>query len=928
MPRNPRESGAAPGGSARAAQHPALLTDSRVVTPLPTGPGDAACPRRGSPPGLCARTDRGPGPSFRLGEAEPVRPRSPAARLRLREPTAELRGRGRARAQAGRAWRGGRRPLAPAVRRPEHGCPQRRGQSRAQALPPPRAPSRAGPGADPAAGAAPDACPPRGVPRGPAEDGGPRAAGHLSPSPASHPGAGVGLPERGKPSWGRPAPGRATGHARCSRPSAAGVRVFPTPRSGGRGGVRGGAAGVSVPARGLRAAGLPRPKGLRGVPAGGLIVRGGRRPEPFPRFLESKVRGHARCPSGRSLARVPHAPARSPPTPPARPAPPAPRPPRTPGAADRGARRAGPARAADWACSAARRLAVASRKRSHQRGSGPAAAAAAATGRTERAGPAGKGCGSLAHGEPAGERDPAAEPRRCPAPDFGARRGARRAEFRRQLRLRCKARPPNHGPTPTAPGGGVTDGTSGPRSQRWSGAQGFGVPLPRRGPSVPPDCITGGILSPVERAADPRPQNRLQVRGRPPPAEGELAKAWRSRQRSRDWTVPPGRGCPRERGVPATPRRLVKGRAATACGPRRGLSAAGGPGWASWCSQRIQAGAFWLTPVSLPGAASLFGQVTFLSDDGVFLVGCLAVERTSPACRVCTPSVCASSSSPSATLPLSCWLFAAGLCAHASAFRCPRLFRLPLGSPAGAPSAARASLLPPGSPSGLPAGTAWAVNRPSSFLAPRVASDPGRPSGSMRRTSAGKRGRLDPSETTCVPVPGPACSGPPAVQEEERLADVEEAAGMGAKGNLKPSRGGGGSGRDGLRARSLPAWLLFRSRHNRLVSYGCVHMSCSARRTGRGSDIGEGFPVGTGQERHSLPQSPFRPGQAPSLAGVPGALMHLPGPALRAEIPWCCLFVVRPSPSTTPSNADLLFVALISPFLEYPVKWDYVDYAL
>lgn len=119
--------------------------------------------------------------------------------------------------------------------------------------------------------------------------------------------------------------------------------------------------------------------------------------------------------------------------------------------------------------------------------------------------------------------------------------------------------------------------------------------------------------------------------------------------------------------------------------------------------------------------------------------------------------------------------------------------------------------------------------------------------------------------------------------EEEHFVDVEEAAGMGTKGNLEPSRGGGGSGRDGLRARSLPSWLLFRSRHNRLVSYDCVHMSCSVRRTGRRSDIGEGFPVGTGQEPHSLPQSPFRPGQAPSLAGVPGALMHLPGPTLHAE---------------------------------------------
>lgn len=159
---------------------------------------------------------------------------------------------------------------------------------------------------------------------------------------------------------------------------------------------------------------------------------------PFSRSLESKVRAHARWPRGHSLARDPLALAGSPPTPPPGPLPPPPRPRRTPGAADYSARRAGPARAADWACSAARRLAVASRKRSHQRGSGPAEAAAAAADWTERAGTAGEGCRPLAHREPAGERDPAAEPRRCPAPDFGARRGARRAEFRRRPRLQCK----------------------------------------------------------------------------------------------------------------------------------------------------------------------------------------------------------------------------------------------------------------------------------------------------------------------------------------------------------------------------------------------------------------------------------------------------------------------------------------------------------
>lgn len=52
------------------------------------------------------------------------------------------------------------------------------------------------------------------------------------------------------------------------------------------------------------------------------------------------------------------------------------------------------------------------------------------------------------------------------------------------------------------------------------------------------------------------------------------------------------------------------------------------------------------------------------------------------------------------------------------------------------------------------------------------------------------------------------------------------------------------------------------------------------------------------------------------------------GRSIASQVPWCCLFVVRPSPSTTPNNADLFFVAIIFPFLEYPVKWDYVDYTL
>lgn len=62
----------------------------------------------------------------------------------------------------GRGGRGGEDGVgrAPRARRPEDGCPERRGQSRARA--PLRAPSRAGPVSDPAAGATPGARLPRG----------------------------------------------------------------------------------------------------------------------------------------------------------------------------------------------------------------------------------------------------------------------------------------------------------------------------------------------------------------------------------------------------------------------------------------------------------------------------------------------------------------------------------------------------------------------------------------------------------------------------------------------------------------------------------------------------------------------------------------------------------------------------------------------
>lgn len=91
-----------------------------------------------------------------------------------------------------------------------------------------------------------------------------------------------------------------------------------------------------------------------------------------------------------------------------------------------------------------------------------------------------------------------------------------------------------------------------------------------------------------------------------------MGKAWRSHQAQPGLdSISRTRLSPRVRG-PAIPRRLVKGREAAAaavsprppCPPRPGLAAAGGPGRASWSSQRIRAGAFWSTPVSLLGVAS------------------------------------------------------------------------------------------------------------------------------------------------------------------------------------------------------------------------------------------------------------------------------------------------------------------------------------
>lgn len=235
-PRNPRE------GGLRRLRGRARGLGSRGPAPLAaegfSGAGDAAAHGpRGSPrarggarhPGrppaeVRARergrrrrlTGRGPFPSFRFGKAEAGRPRSPpplpASRPRAFgsaspqpsygscAPPPPPRGGGRARAQAWRVWWGGLRPAH--ARRPENGCPQRRGQSRAQALPPPRAHSRAGPGGQPRGRLGPERLSATGVPGGPAKNGEPRVADYLSLPPASSPGAGVGLSEPGKPSGG------------------------------------------------------------------------------------------------------------------------------------------------------------------------------------------------------------------------------------------------------------------------------------------------------------------------------------------------------------------------------------------------------------------------------------------------------------------------------------------------------------------------------------------------------------------------------------------------------------------------------------------------------------------------------------------------------------------------------------------------------
>lgn len=115
----------------------------------------------------------------------------------------------------------------------------------------------------------------------------------------------------------------------------------------------------------------------------------------------------------------------------------------------------------------------------------------------------------------------------------------------------------------------------------------------------------------MERAAVPRPQDRLQVRGRPPLAEGDWLRpggaisAVRTVRSLQDAADPASEESLRSRGDWSRAGRRRQRRSLPPCGPRRGLAAAGGPGWASRSSQRIQAGAFWLTPVSLSGAASV-----------------------------------------------------------------------------------------------------------------------------------------------------------------------------------------------------------------------------------------------------------------------------------------------------------------------------------
>lgn len=138
-----------------------------VQQPLPSAPPTPpqAAGELGGAAGKVGSPPRRPEPRpelLPLGKAEAVRPRSPALRVpRPCSGSAPPVGR-RQVLSCGRGGRGGEDGVgrAPRARRPEDGCPERRGQSRARA--PPRAPSRAGRVFDPAAGAAPGACLSRG----------------------------------------------------------------------------------------------------------------------------------------------------------------------------------------------------------------------------------------------------------------------------------------------------------------------------------------------------------------------------------------------------------------------------------------------------------------------------------------------------------------------------------------------------------------------------------------------------------------------------------------------------------------------------------------------------------------------------------------------------------------------------------------------
>lgn len=253
-----------PGRRAAAGKSRGLTVDAAASAARPSaGHGGAPRGRRGSR--VAAARARTPAPTSASREGRgsaPPRSCPPrfAAVQRLR---ATLRGGGRCRALTAEGVAGrtalGSRP-GPAGRA-EDGCPERRGQSRARALPP-RAPSRAGPVRDPAAGAAPGACPPRGcrAARPGTGAGGRCAEGHLSPllplTRARGSGARSGgnllggdlhqvglLGMRGAPVPGRPVSG-------FSRPLGAAA-------GGGARAGRGGAAWVSALPAGLRLGGAP-----------------------------------------------------------------------------------------------------------------------------------------------------------------------------------------------------------------------------------------------------------------------------------------------------------------------------------------------------------------------------------------------------------------------------------------------------------------------------------------------------------------------------------------------------------------------------------------------------------------------------------------------------------------------------------------------